>query len=280
MKHIMLFENYGKNSISLTGYHATDYGEDIVRDNFDESKIYAAFLGRGFYFSTSPDTLSEFNRKYIIEADIVLDNPLTDEDIWLDVVKKISPEKGNISDLKQVASALRDELERMGYDGILAFKKYGWWKDVKWKKNDEIVVFRQKNIIKTKILTSVNEGEAPTSFKDYVIGGLVVLKGEKMDNGKCRLFVSYLKGIDQGILKNGKMVFLDSSNMFVLKKVDDKIVAKRMSHTDKYKSVVLNSKTEKTPLWWMTTKMTTIGSILRSEYITSELNALKDIDWN
>lgn len=133
---------------TIIGYHATNNAEDILKNNFDENQIKVAFLGKGFSFSTTYEDLKNYPKnKNILKCEIFLKNPLTDYKIWENQVKSIST---NNKSLEEISTILRKNLENLGYDGILAFKKYGWWKNNS-DRLDEIIVFRSKNIKNIKL---------------------------------------------------------------------------------------------------------------------------------
>jgi len=122
----------------IIGYHQTDYANSIIKKGFDISKIKVAFLGLGFSFSSIPK--NNLNKKNILKAEIILKNPLKNYDTWLE-----SAEDLGTSNLFQSSKELTKKLRKLGYDGILAFRKYGWWKSSP-SRDDEIIVFNPRNI--------------------------------------------------------------------------------------------------------------------------------------
>ena len=128
-----LYEAY-----KIIGYHQTDYARDILENGFDLSKINVAFLGAGFSFSTEP--FNDMNKKNILKVEIKFKNPLSDYEIWRENTNNL-----NMTNLLKASKELTSRLRKLGYDGILAFRKYGWWENSP-NRDDEIIVFNPKNI--------------------------------------------------------------------------------------------------------------------------------------
>jgi len=162
-----------KNEFNDYVYHATNNGDDILKFGFDEDKIKVAFMGQGFSFSPDSESLKNYpSNKDILRVKVELKNPLRDPKIWGEEADKLP--KG--LSIQESSKLLRDNLEDLGYDGIVAERKNGWWSGAK-NRGDEIVAFRKNSIKEVKRNnikkdTQKSEEIDLEKAKDHIKGGL------------------------------------------------------------------------------------------------------------
>ena len=129
---------FSEASITLTGFHQTNSAYDIIKSGFKLAYVNTAFLGFGFSFSPHPE--NDMNKKNILKVSIKLRNPLLTYEIWKEAATTL-----DTSNLLLASKEITKKLKEQKYDGILAFRKYGWWRN-KPNRKDEILVFNPRNI--------------------------------------------------------------------------------------------------------------------------------------
>lgn len=128
---------------------------------------------------------------------------------------------------------------------------------------------------------------------DFVQHGIVLITTPIQENGKKKLFLNHAKNIQiQDRLKSGniegksaKMAIL-GDDFFRLRIEGNSIKLSKVMPGPKLLQVLglnsnklgLNSKTEKTPLWWDTIKYDNIGKM--PGYLKLEIKNIPNIDWD
>jgi hypothetical protein len=129
---------------------------------------------------------------------------------------------------------------------------------------------------------SVNENQAPEWKED----GIVLIRGVLQENGKKYLYASKL--IKVALAASGKYqkAYLKDEIYRIGKDAEGKYVAKSVQPEKSYiernigllgRTISLNSKHGKTPIWWETIKETNFFRLLRDHKET--LDDWKDITW-
>jgi len=193
---------------------------------------------------------------------------------------------------KYTLKAVRDRDDEEEYEDVDDEAIMAWASDFKpedigdtdqsWESGDLLVKMNleiSKSIRREyqgnkKIIRALDTYDHLLESVSYTTGGVVLIYGNKLDNGKRNLYAAYIKGVNNLERKetNSNMVKLND-DLYRLSYKDGNLIANRIQYDGKslvqYVGlnglyVSLNSKT-KTPLWYDTVNITNIGKVIKEK---------------